>query len=146
MTRMWPSQRRKGIRHKEVKVTPFMAGKAGDNRESDMRLPEHLRTKMTRLYADWDEVVAALRHKAITERTNITRKIADARKMFDELRMAILAGNAEVARLELYFREYVAEIRKSTQDGSVELVIVEARRECDEMIKGIINRIQDDQR
>ena len=94
-----------------------MAGKRGDNRERDMQLPEHLRTKLMELYAQWDEVLAALRKQAAIDGVKINNKIAQARRAFDEMRSNILYGYPRVAQLELHFQEYDQMIKGIIQKG-----------------------------
>jgi len=105
------------------------------NHEADLKRSEPLRSKLMKLYEQWDEVVAVLRRQATADGVNIWHKMVQARQEFDALRNVILYGDRRIAQLETYFTEYVAELRKSVKDGSETLVIVQARRDCDEMIK-----------
>lgn len=122
---------------RRLHLGPFMAGRSNDNRERDMLQPPHIREKLMKLYEQWDEVLAALRQQAGRDGQCISNKIKEARRAFDVARSQILYGD-KVSRLEDLFTEYVAEIR-ATASGDAELVITQARKECDQMIRDIIN-------
>lgn len=124
---------------KQLGVGPFMAGRTNDNRERDMQQPPHVRERLMKLYEQWDEVLAALRKQAAQDGICINNKIKEVRRAFDTARHQILYGH-QVERLENLFTEYTAELRKTGGD-SVELVIKEARKECDQMIRDIVNKV-----
>ena len=116
-----------------------MAGRSNDLREHDMGRPPHIRERLMKLYEQWDEVLAALRKQAAQDGVCINNKIKEARRVFDTARHNILYGD-QIARLEDLFVEYTAEIRKIGTDN-VELVIKESRKECDQMIRDIVNKV-----
>lgn len=126
-------------RSRQHGLGPFMAGRMNDTRERDMQQPPHIRERLMKLYEQWDEVLAALRKQAAQDGICINHKIKEARRVFDTARHNILYGD-QVSRLENLFAEYTAEVR-NMGGGNVELVIKEARKEFDQMVHDIVNKV-----